>query len=234
MRIYFSLLFSFFFLGAFAQDEVQNTVVDSLYREDQFYVNLTYNSYKNAPKDLSQSKFSSGFAAGFLRDMPINKNRTWAIAAGLGYSLSIINNNVLYYKADADIPRDLYVIIPNDFTYSKNRWTLQYIDLPIEIRWRNSTFQSHKFWRIYSGFKVSYLVGSRYKFVADTDNLTTKNIPNLNKLQYGCYLAVGWNTWNVYAYYGLNSIIKPTISDFDENTTIKMNTLNIGLQFYIL
>ena len=51
-----------------------------------------------------------------------------------------------------------------------------------------------------------------------------------NELQYGVYLAFGFNTWNPYIYYGLNPI-------FDKNkTTLENNVtaLNIGLKFYIL
>jgi len=39
--------------------------VDSLYREDQFYIGFTYNSLFNKPAEVSQNKFSSGFSGGF-------------------------------------------------------------------------------------------------------------------------------------------------------------------------
>ena len=58
---------------------------------------------------------------------------------------------------------------------------LQYVDLLIEFRWRNSTFESHKFWRIYAGFKMSYLVSDSYKFVNDLGTTILKKDPNLNK-----------------------------------------------------
>jgi hypothetical protein len=58
--------------------------VDSLYREDQFYFGFV--QYITETGRGSQSKFSTGLSAGFLRDMPINKDRTNAIAAGLGFT----------------------------------------------------------------------------------------------------------------------------------------------------
>ena len=45
MRFYFSIITLIFFFSAFAQEEVvEKKVLDSLYREDQFYLNFTYNS----------------------------------------------------------------------------------------------------------------------------------------------------------------------------------------------
>jgi hypothetical protein len=38
----------------------------------------------------------------------------------------------------------------------KNKFTV--IRVPLEFRWRSSTFESYKFWRIYGGVKFSYLL----------------------------------------------------------------------------
>ncbi|MDX1719680.1 MAG: hypothetical protein R3353_05945, partial [Salegentibacter mishustinae] len=40
------------------------SVIDSLYREDQFYVGLTFNLISNKPDAISQSGFSGGIHAG--------------------------------------------------------------------------------------------------------------------------------------------------------------------------
>jgi hypothetical protein len=219
-----------FFCGAYAQDEVveKKAVVDSLYREDQFYMNFTYNNLQNL-NGLNQNKFSSGFTVGFLRDMPVNKSRTYAIAVGLGYSLNVLNGNLYISKPDGE--KYNYGFISSDVYYSKNKLSLHYIDLPIELRWRASTPDSHKFWRIYTGFKLSYLINDRYKFQNDIQTVIYKGNPDFNKLQYGCYIASGWNTWNFYAYYGLSPIFKSAEINGEK---IKMNTINVGLQFYIL
>jgi len=235
MRFYLSILSFFLFFSVFAQEEVVETkVVDSLYREDQFYFGITYNILQNLPTGITKSKFSPGISVGFLRDMPINKNRTFSIAIGVGYSLSVLRENMYTY----DLPDSngvvtrTYEVLSADSFYDKNKQTLSYIDVPLEIRWRASTPESHKFWRIYSGFKVSYLIGDRYKFINDVQTITIKNNADLNKLQYGCYLAVGWNSVNFYAYYSLNPIFKSTTQLAGQ--PIKMNTLNVGFMFYIL
>lgn len=235
MRFYFSFFLLFISLHFFAQEQVvkDSITVDSLYREDQFYFNFTYNTLQNNPSGLKQNKFSTGISFGFLRDMPINKKRTVALALGFGYSSAAYNDNLVISKvtdANGNQVRN-YEIISGDTSYDKNKMVLRYIDVPFEFRWRNSTPESHKFWRVYAGFKVSYLFSDKYKYESNTETINIKRNPDLNKFQYGCYLAGGWNTWNFYAYYGLSPLFKSAAIGNEE---LKLNTLNIGLQFYIL
>ena len=117
-------------------------------------------------------------------------------------------------------------------SFSKDKLSLHYVDLPIEIRWRNSTPDSHKFWRIYSGLKLSYLFYNQYKLVTSDVTITQSNNKDLNDFQYGIYLATGWNTWNIYAYYGLKPLFKSSATI--DNQTIDVSAANFGIMFYIL
>jgi len=103
--------------------------------------------------------------------------------------------------------------------------------VPIEFRWRTSTYESHKFWRIYGGFKLSYLIHDRSIFQDDQGKIIVTSNKDFNKLLYGAYISTGYNTINVYAYYGLNSLFK---SAKIEGEPIAMKSLNIGIIFYIL
>lgn len=228
-------VFTFFiFLMAmplFSQESLKEApnfeAVDSLYREDQFYFSLAGEILLEKPDGLKQSKISTGFTFGFLRDMPINKARTWSIAAGLGYGIYNLNQNLLISKTNGDISYS----INDTVAFDKNKLILNYIELPIELRWRTSTPDSHKFWRIYTGFKFSYLVFDRLKYVDENNDYTVRNNADLNKLRYGAYVALGYNTWNFNVYYGLNPIFKSgTINE----KPIDFKVLNIGLMFYVL
>ena len=96
------LLFSLLTFGQ-EQDILQVKVIDSLYREDQIYIGFTYNIMDNRPIDLKQNFFSPGINFGFLRDFPINKKRTVAIAPGFGFSYSGYNQNLLIQKTNNEI-----------------------------------------------------------------------------------------------------------------------------------
>ena len=199
--------------------------IDSLYREDQMYVALSLNLVQNRPSSFSQHALSSGVAFGFLRDMPINEKRTWAIAPGLGYSYNNLKNNI---KVDNSTAVTSYTI---DDSFDKNKLVLHQLELPIEIRWRNSTFDSHKFWRIYTGFKITYLFASKSEYKSPTESIIYRNNTDLSKIKYGAYLSVGNNTGNVYAYYALSPLFKDVKID---NRDLNLSSFNIGLVFYIL
>ncbi|GGF00489.1 hypothetical protein GCM10011518_07330 [Flavobacterium limi] len=203
--------------------------IDSLYREDQFYFSVGYNLFSQAPDGLKQDKFSAGISAGFLRDMPINKNRTVAVAAGLGLSYKNYFHNLTISKNnDGEL---IYGV--NDYNeFVSNKYRQYSVDLPIEFRWRNSTYESHKFWRIYAGLKFSYVLASK-SVVDDGDNTyIVRNNPDINRFQYGATISAGYNTWNAYFYYGLNPLFK-NVSDVS-GQDIKMRTMSVGLIFYIL
>lgn len=210
----------------FAQDVTVTSVSDSLYREDQFYASLSYNLLQNRPSGYSQYSFSSGLSLGFIRDFPISKNRHWAIGTGLGYSYNNIKHNLIIDNTGTETSYEV------NSGYDKNKLVLHYVEVPLEIRWRNSTVNSHKFWRIYTGFKVSYLFGSKSVYKFNGVNDINRNNKDLNKIQYGPYLSWGYNTINFYAYYGLNPLFKDTkVSNGDD---LKLNNFNIGFIFYIL
>ena len=232
MKLFFKIIFFFSFLTSFSQEGVYPPpmiAVDSLYREDQFYAGFTYNSLFNAPDHISQDKFSAGFTAGFLRDMPINKKRTIAIAPGLGLSYNKSFNNL---SISANNQGYDYAVLSSDVYYKKNKLEEMYVDVPIEFRWRNSTPESTKFWRIYAGVKFSYMLFSKY--VNETDGVKTviMNSDDINKFQISPTLSFGYNTWNAYACYGAIPIFKDSAQL--NGQAVGFNIFSLGLMFYIL
>ncbi|MEY2630809.1 MAG: hypothetical protein RLZZ469_1706, partial [Bacteroidota bacterium] len=193
MRIKILLLFLFSAAIALAQNvETDFDAPDSLFREDQFYLNITYNTLQKVPDGLQQTKFSPGFSVGFLRDMPINASRTFAVAAGLGYSLSVYNQNLGIFESNNATTYE--ILNAEGVSVSKDKLSLHYVDLPVEFRWRNATPDNHRFWRVHFGVKLSYLVANQYKLVSTAGNLTNSNLNDLSKFHYGLYLSTGWNT----------------------------------------
>ena len=202
--------------------------IDSLYREDQFYLGFTLNTLQNKPAGLTQNKFSFGATMGFLRDIPINKKRTIAIATGLGISYNNYNQNIAITELNQT---HVYTIIDPKTTYNKNKFSQFLVEVPIEFRWRTSTYESHKFWRIYGGFKMGYLLYDKSIYQDVNGKISITNNKDFNKFQYGTYISAGYNTINVYAYYGLNSLFQ---SAKVGNESLDMNAMNIGIIFYIL
>lgn len=225
-----NLFFFFFSCAIMAQDTLYyEKKIDSLYREDQFYFGFAYNVLQNKPRGLKQDGFSTGLHLGVLRDMPININRTFAVAVGVGLAYQSYNQNLLISDSESDYT---YTIIDDAISFKKNQFSFVNVDLPIEFRWRTSTPESHKFFRLYTGFKLSYMLFNNSRFISNSGNTKIYDNKQFNAFQYGIYLATGYNTWNFYAYYGLNTIFKSE-ARFD-GRPMELSTLNLGLQFYIL
>jgi len=210
-------------------DSINGDVLDKRYREDHFYFSVNYNLLNHMPKDMSQNGFSIGLSLGYIRDIPLNDNRNFGLGLGIGFTTNSINQNLKISKTNDDI---MYDIIDSE-DFSKNKLSAQVIELPFELRWRTSTPSEYKFWRVYAGFKLGYVVAANSKFKGGGDQVSISNLKSeLNEWQYGLTLSAGYNTWNVNFYYGLNTF-------FDENVQIngqknKTRLVKIGLIFYLL
>lgn len=225
---YFWILF-FFSLAVSAQTndtlvKTERTIPtdDPFYREDQFYFGVTHSILQYKPRNFSQKSMSTGLSFGFLRDVPVNKKRTWAFAPGVGLAFYNLRHNIITLHPETND----YII---DANYSQNKQDLWYFEVPLEIRWRTSTMQSHKFWRVYAGVKYSYMLSNASKYKGYFGDVTVRNNPDFNKSNLGVYLSAGFNTWNAYAYYGFKPVYKEgTFS------TGGLKYFNVGLMFYIL
>lgn len=203
--------------------------VDSLYREDQFYLGFTYNILLNMPGNVNQNRFSPGIKAGFLRDFPINTRRNVAIAPGLGVSYANYFQSLFITRVDG---APYYSTKTIGSSYQKNKFEQLYLDLPIEFRWRTSQPVGHKFWRVYSGIQLSYLLYTKSVYIDNLVAVRIHNNPDFRKWQAGIYMAAGNNSWNLYAYYGFLPLFKDGTKV--EGETINLHTMNLGLMFYIL
>lgn len=240
MRLFLLLFIGTIAFTAVAQDEttvisakndsIDVILPDTKYREDQFYASISYLLMLTQPQGYTQNSFSAGITTGFLRDMPVNDARTYAVAAGLGYAYYNIKHNLRVAEINSAKTYDFESTVDFD----KNKQVLHYLELPIEFRWRRSNAISHKFLRIYTGFKISWLFADKAQYYpAGGGSEKVKNNDDLNKFVYGAYISAGWNTWNIYVHYGITPIYKSSTQTI-EGQNIDLNMLNLGLIFYIL
>jgi len=234
----FICLFVVFSLPLSAQTEEERlqsipdsvpSVIDSLYREDQFYVGLTFNLISNKPDAISQSGFSGGIHAGFARDFPLNKRRNIAIAVGLGWSLNSYSQNL--FIGEDESGESIFRELTNDIDYSTNSFSTQLIEAPLEFRWRTSTAETYKFWRIYTGLKFGYIYRFKSNFEQPGNQVIQTEVPELDRFRMGATFTFGFNTFNFHLYYSLNSLFPDAQLDGE---TIDVSVFRAGLMFYIL
>jgi hypothetical protein len=230
MRNTFFLLCFFKILVSFSQEPkiLPYPLIekDSLYREDQFYAGMYFNTALNKPQGYSVGRLSPTFTVGFLRDMPINKARTYAIAPGLGFGYRKSLHNLTITQ---NISGNIY---NTNVAYDRNKLEIITLDAPIEFRWRTSTPESHRFFRVYTGVKLSYTLYSKSVFQDTNQLVKIINNSDLNSFRTSAYIVLGYNTWNFFGSYGLTPLFKSSATI--DNKNVGLNPLNFGIQFYIL
>lgn len=217
-----------FIVCAFAQSFSQdngNMVLDENYLEDQLYLTLNYGILNNKPNDFLQNGFSGGLSMGFIKDIPLNSNRNFGLGIGLGYGFSTYIQNLKISPANGI---ETFSLAEN---YNTNKLNVNFVEVPFEIRWRTSTAEKYKFWRVYSGIKLSYLLSSKAKYESDTEAIEIKNLNSIAKFNYGLTLSAGYSTWNINVYYSLLPLFK---SGNLNGSEIDINEFKVGLIFYIM
>ncbi|WP_152287028.1 porin family protein [Flavicella marina] len=214
---YYSYLFFFLcFIGSAQKDSIS---IDPRYLEDQLYLGLTYNIYDNTPEGFLKDGFAYGISTGFIRDIPFNKRRNFGVGLGLGYSFNTYIQNVVVTESNQDV----FATETFDQTYTIKTNS---IDIPFQIRWRTSTLQDYKFWRIYTGVNFSYILNSSAIGTTDNQIVNLTNVLHVKPWQYSFAISAGYGTWNVYFDYAL-------VPFFEGDNDLRMNTMRLGLMFYI-
>ena len=217
-RIIYCMFFLFVYYG-YTQENIQK------YREDQIYFSVYYNSLGDNLDNFKENKFSSSLNFGFIRDIPLSKSGKLALGIGLGLGINSFNNNL---KLSSD-SLNSYNLLSSREIPQKNVFNFSEFQVPLEIRWRNSTPNNYKFWRIYAGIKYSRLLSSSYNFENQQVNYKI-NSPSINLDQLGFTLNIGYNTWNLGLYKSLNSFFNNNIKSLPR----ELEQFKLVLIFYIL
>ena len=218
--------FLLFFLLFFTQlSFTQSIISKDNYREDQFYFGSSYFIQTEPIENFKQNGFSGNFQFGFVRDLPLNNNSTKAIGIGLGYERNFFTSNIQPIETDGNID---YRIVISRFLESKNKISFSSFVIPIEYRWRRSSIDQYKFWRIYTGLKIK----KNFPLYSNPSYGSEITIDEIEDWTTSIYLNTGYNTWNISLEYDLNPILKNQKTSNGENLNI--NFFRLGLVFYIL
>jgi len=215
------LFFGFCFLGIGILS-AQDDDLPSKYREDQFYVSFALQLQQQDISGFKQNGFSNNFQIGFIRDIPINTKGTFALGLGVGYDYNRLVSNLNLSEIESKMKFSLT-------EKQKNLQTLSSIVFPVSIRLRSSTPYRTDFWRVYGGLKYRLLISSRFHPVIGA---SFKN-DRIKKNNTAVFLSMGYNTWNLFLEYDLNSIYKRETALFSGGY-LELQTLKIGLIFYLL
>lgn len=231
--VFFYLLASIVYKSN-AQDSLNKSIdslqLDQKYREDQFYIGVTFNLLTNKPQALSQNGFSGGLHLGYIRDMPINEQRNLAIGIGAGFSMNTYNQNL--FVGEDQSHTTIFNIIDSGYDYDKNWLSTYLIEAPIQLRWRTSTAANYKFWRVYTGLQLGYVYAYKFNFEETGNQVVQTDVPEFDRYRLGLTFTFGYDTFNFHFYYNLNPFFKD--GSLVNGQPLELNSFKLGLMFYIL
>ena len=222
------------YIKGIARDSLVNTIdtlkIDNKYREDQFYIGVTFNLLTNKLESISQNGFSGGLHLGYIRDMPINKQRNLAIGIGAGLSMNTYNQNLFVGEDTSDT--SIFKIIDSNQDYDKNWFSTYLLEAPVQLRWRTSTATNYKFWRVYTGLQLGYVYAYKFHFEETGNQVTQTDVPEFERYRLGLTFTFGYDTFNFHFYYNLNPFFNDQAQI--DGQPIELNSFKLGLMFYIL
>ncbi len=197
---------------------------------DLFGSNWIYNKNGAGFNGLQTKAWSRGISVYFSWDFRIKKSRV-SFAPGIGYSCSnIYSRHGLWEDSTGTSFRPLTDINPAIALgdYKVNKLTLQYIDIPLELRIRTNPDKFNNCWKFVVGFKAGIRIDAHTKTTTKIGSVTKVDVqrrfPDFNLLRMGPTIRIGYSVVNVFAYYGVLDVFK-------KGKGPKANEFTVGISF---
>ena len=201
------------------------------YREDQFYFALSYDLLAEVPDAVATRGIIGGIQLGFIRDWPLTPKGNWALGTGVGLGYDRYGQNIIVQSNQEAEPT--WSIEQSPSAIEANSLQLTTLEFPLEIRWRTSTPNIYKFWRLYSGIKWSQNLFAQTVFKGSDRSETLKDLPQLRKGIWYATASFGYSTFNLQVQWGLTPLLLDVQDDATEQS-IGLRPIKLGIMFYIL
>lgn len=209
--------------------------------EDNFFFNFTSGSFlMSEVSSLDQSLWGPSVDLEFMKEYMVGEKQHWGFAWGLGYSWEEYRNNLNF---SYDLGRNNQYRILEDSAFSRNMQRVQYLRLPLELRWRSGANAKGKHWRLYLGASLGLRTFSSAELRReDNYRVTHYRFDDFERFRADAYFRLGFSYFNLYARYALTPIISGAeaeyrfIAEDGSETTIKsdlssLRPLQVGLSF---
>lgn len=174
-------------------------------KEDWFAYDLTHNLLLNIPEGFEQSGWSHGHSLSFT-DEVIFGTSNLGFAYGVGFTSLNFYSNV-GIETDKATGEEVFNYIKPDST-DVNKFTVQYIHIPVELRFRSNPNAKGDFFRLYIGGKIGVRINSYSRIKSGNYNVQYNDLGSLNRFSYGVYSRIGYSFFSLYAYYGLSNVFE--------------------------
>ncbi len=211
---------------------------------DRFMVTLFSDIWQDSPETMDLKTIQRGISIEAMQDMPLGRS-SFSVAAGLGFTSHNLFSDNLYLYNPQEEKHDFY---PIPLDYDKNKISLNYIDVPVQFRFRSRDLE--RTFRLYAGVRAGYLVNAHTKYEGkayfsepggiqfnpdtpldmDATQRTTKfkehKLENISDYRISLTAMAGYGRVNVHFFYPLTNL-------FEDNSAEDMRPISLGLTFIL-
>jgi hypothetical protein len=219
----FILLFAAFILLSI---DVFSQEIPRMRPKDRLIVGLFTDIWSNLPGDMETKAINRGFTIDYLQDFPISTTN-FSFAVGLGFTSHNLYGDYFYERT-----LNRHDFVPNllDLEYDKNKISLNYLNIPLEVRFRTRN-TPHTF-RIHAGVKAGLLINAHTKYVGEflpggrETKLKEGKLDNIESFMFGFHSRIGYGRFNLNTFINLTDI-------FEGNNAQDASLVSVGLSFII-
>jgi hypothetical protein len=198
--------------------------------KDRLIITAHSDIWSGLPTGMKQQAINRGITIDNVQEFPISTSN-FSVAAGVGFSSHNLYSNHVYFDKEQNGNHEFMPvgeIYSNE--YSNNKISLNYVNIPLEIRYR--TRNTPKTFRVHAGLKAGLLVSGHTKYVGEINpggrktKLKEKMLENTEPYLIGLYGRIGYGRVNLHGYMSLTDI-------FSNNNAQEASFLSLGLSFIV-
>lgn len=193
-------------------------------RQDMFMVDLSLERLTNLPSKVEQRFFSRGVSVLAMYDLILGKSN-FSLGIGGGFSSQSIFTNALLQK-DSTAGPSYFAEISSETNYTKSKIVTNFLELPVEIRYRTTANAKGHSWKIAAGVRVGTLVDVHSKYIDTTGKYKSFIFPDVNELRLAGGFRLGYGRASLSFYRNFNSF-------FNEGQGAEHYNYSIGLNLAI-
>lgn len=232
MRQLISILsFILLFVAIGAAQETDTTSVKAEMEEEEgvphldlMLIDLNWDYLIGNNKSLKQKWYGRGINVSLLYDHPFQKEGKVSGAFGVGFASHNYYLNSLVTRVDtALVSTSDFTQVPDSIIKS-NKLSVNYVDIPVELRFRSAPNEEGNRWKFAVGAKVGYRLQVHEKTIDAQDvKIKTFAYPHITKWRYGATFRGGYGSVMFHAFYSISTLFE------EQNTVTPYNALQLGV-----
>lgn len=171
---------------------------------------------------VEQKWHGRGIHVSLLFDQPIKADGTFSVAGGAGFTSHNYYTNAQVEKVPGT--ETAAFIVKTEAERERGKISLNYVDVPIELRFRTQEDKHGHRLKVAVGARGGYLINAHEKII-DGEGFKTKlfHYPHVAKFRYGPTFRFGYGSLMLTGYYSLSTFFQPGKGQSE------MNALSLGI-----